>query len=564
MNRRLAIITVLATAWLSGLTPASTQEPATLSGLEFQMERVAKRAAAIAGAKSKSPKHLNMGIRAVAKVAAEEFKTVAEAADWIYFLAAHTQLDHFGSRGQKKMGIGRLDGRYAKALGKLCGTELTAAKLRSVEINVRTSACYWKHLMTASGDATLATTYYLNGVNAGWLMRGGPTPPTNEVPADQLEMVAQLMPEYSDTQAQQGASAEQDRQIMSYYMSLSKEGGSRRVINAWTEREVSRLLGLTWTERQTLARLSSYHNRFQSHMAATPIPTSVRRSVVGLGAAPKRVSLLKNIGCFVPGMTKSDMTDTYGSLFIGGCVVKHIAASIKASSGKQPEVGELFATTALYARGMVPRGRYTHAAIDPSDLNPSVDQSISVGDMTRMINITNLNHHSLKEHKLSHRLLTMHAAASVAEVVFTNKKDRRAWFALLRIESNFDHSGRSHVGATGLGQLLPQYADDFGRNCGVSGMAPRDVLDVATNALLSACYFRMLSNQESLTAFALVGYNAGPHSKALDQARNLVGMNEESANYVARWNVVMELLERHDEETKTPPLAQTPSQETAI
>ena len=82
------------------------------------------------------------------------------------------------------------------------------------------------------------------------------------------------------------------------------------------------------------------------------------------------------------------------------------------------------------------------------------------------------------------------------------------WIALFRaniaIESNFRQSARSHVGAIGLGQLMPATALALG----VDPHDPRENLDG------SARYLLMQLEEFGSVSLALAAYNAGPDAVA--------------------------------------------------
>ena len=76
--------------------------------------------------------------------------------------------------------------------------------------------------------------------------------------------------------------------------------------------------------------------------------------------------------------------------------------------------------------------------------------------------------------------------------------------ANIEIESRYNHSARSHVGAIGLGQLMP----DTARALGV------DPLDLHQNLDGSARYLLLMLERFGSMELALAGYNAGPEAVA--------------------------------------------------
>lgn len=123
----------------------------------------------------------------------------------------------------------------------------------------------------------------------------------------------------------------------------------------------------------------------------------------------------------------------------------------------------------------------------------------------------------------------------VAMTTLRTEDERKYWLALLGVESRYNNTAKSPVGAVGLGQLLPQYANDFGKSCGIAEVQQNDVQDSYTNAHLSACYFRLLidKNHGSIP-LALVAYNAGPSSADLKKAKMGAAMSNEPANYATK------------------------------
>ena len=124
---------------------------------------------------------------------------------------------------------------------------------------------------------------------------------------------------------------------------------------------------------------------------------------------------------------------------------------------------------------------------------------------------------------------------TVAADVFDSQDHRMYWIALIGVESAYDSSAKSPKNAVGLGQLLPQFRDDFGKTCGLTGFSKTDVLDDFTNAYLSACYFRdLLGRTGNSVPLALVAYNAGPSSLDLKRLSQGSSPSHEPAAYAAK------------------------------
>ncbi|MBB5390240.1 MULTISPECIES: lytic transglycosylase domain-containing protein [unclassified Herbaspirillum] len=87
-----------------------------------------------------------------------------------------------------------------------------------------------------------------------------------------------------------------------------------------------------------------------------------------------------------------------------------------------------------------------------------------------------------------------------------------AWiYGLIRQESRFIKSARSHVGASGLMQLMPATAKFVAKKIGMTEFTADQVNDINTNLLLGTSYLSMvLNNLDGSETLATAGYNAGP------------------------------------------------------
>jgi soluble lytic murein transglycosylase len=88
----------------------------------------------------------------------------------------------------------------------------------------------------------------------------------------------------------------------------------------------------------------------------------------------------------------------------------------------------------------------------------------------------------------------------------------KAWvYGLIRQESRFIRSARSHVGASGLMQIMPTTATYVARKIGMSGFTLSSLNDIKTNITLGTQYLNMvLSNLGGSQTLATAAYNAGP------------------------------------------------------
>jgi soluble lytic murein transglycosylase len=87
-----------------------------------------------------------------------------------------------------------------------------------------------------------------------------------------------------------------------------------------------------------------------------------------------------------------------------------------------------------------------------------------------------------------------------------------AWvYGLIRQESRFIMNARSHVGASGLMQIMPATARWVARKIGMDGFTANQVNDIPVNIRLGANYLKMvLGDLDGSQALATAAYNAGP------------------------------------------------------
>ena len=87
-----------------------------------------------------------------------------------------------------------------------------------------------------------------------------------------------------------------------------------------------------------------------------------------------------------------------------------------------------------------------------------------------------------------------------------------AWvYGLIRQESRFIMNARSHVGASGLMQLMPATARHVAKKIGMNGFSQGQVNDPQTNITLGTNYLKMVLDQlDGSQAMASAAYNAGP------------------------------------------------------
>jgi soluble lytic murein transglycosylase len=88
----------------------------------------------------------------------------------------------------------------------------------------------------------------------------------------------------------------------------------------------------------------------------------------------------------------------------------------------------------------------------------------------------------------------------------------KAWvYGLIRQESRFVNAARSHVGASGLMQIMPATANYVARKIGMAGFTLDNLNDTRVNITLGTQYLNMvLNNLGGSQTLATAAYNAGP------------------------------------------------------
>ncbi len=115
-----------------------------------------------------------------------------------------------------------------------------------------------------------------------------------------------------------------------------------------------------------------------------------------------------------------------------------------------------------------------------------------------------------KKHNYTYRYVTPHQAMVVSHS--RNAGIDPAWaYGLMRQESRFVTAARSHVGAGGLMQIMPDTAKHVARQMGET-YNPAALSDANTNIRYGTYYLSMIQGQLSNNpVLATAGYNAGPN-----------------------------------------------------
>ena len=128
----------------------------------------------------------------------------------------------------------------------------------------------------------------------------------------------------------------------------------------------------------------------------------------------------------------------------------------------------------------------------------------------------------------------------IAESSIKGRQEQEAFVLLLCIESKFDQRAKSPVGASGLAQVMPQFADGFGKQCGYEGLKGDDLQDSEVNLLIGACVFTHLVKQFDSIPIALAAYNAGAASSSVKNLKALTPGSAETTAYLAKHYVLRE------------------------
>lgn len=168
-------------------------------------------------------------------------------------------------------------------------------------------------------------------------------------------------------------------------------------------------------------------------------------------------------------------------------------------------------------------------AMRPTPLLPDASTREFVGQMFGRCNA--------KLSPVKAELLRNQIARIVTERIETKAAQEQFVF-MLCIESGFNNNAASPVGAKGIAQLMPQYAQGFATQCGLGELGKDDINDVETNITLGACFFNSLVKQIKNVPLASAAYNAGLASGSVKNLKAGGSAVNETANYVAKLAVM--------------------------
>lgn len=138
----------------------------------------------------------------------------------------------------------------------------------------------------------------------------------------------------------------------------------------------------------------------------------------------------------------------------------------------------------------------------------------------------------------------------VTNDVFTELDHKKAFIAVVAIESEFERTAQSPTGPKGLSQVAKAAFAEGMANCGVDGIRDEDVWETDLNLYAGACYFRSVMERNNNDPYiSIVAYNQGPNSKDIKTYSKSGHLETlEALKYVARFT----FLKRTTKEEKAP------------
>lgn len=128
---------------------------------------------------------------------------------------------------------------------------------------------------------------------------------------------------------------------------------------------------------------------------------------------------------------------------------------------------------------------------------------------------------------------------------FSDRQHQEAFVLLVCIESKFSNSVRSKVGAMGLTQVMPKYAQAFAQECGLGKIDLKDMDDAEVNLTVGACYFNsLLTKFDGSVTLALAGYNSGPDSSTTKNLKALKEGHNETMGYISKFSYLREVMNK--------------------
>lgn len=125
----------------------------------------------------------------------------------------------------------------------------------------------------------------------------------------------------------------------------------------------------------------------------------------------------------------------------------------------------------------------------------------------------------------------------VTNDIFDNPEHKKAFIAVVAIESGFNSSAQSPTGPKGMAQMAKASFKEGMALCGSPSVNEDDVWDSKINLYSGACYFKMLLERHGGDPYAaIVSYNQGANSDASKTYSKYGSMdNIEALKYVAKF-----------------------------
>lgn len=113
------------------------------------------------------------------------------------------------------------------------------------------------------------------------------------------------------------------------------------------------------------------------------------------------------------------------------------------------------------------------------------------------------------------------------------------YISMLKIESAFDNSRSSPVGAIGLAQIMPATFKKAIEDCNIDATID-DIHNEDINITVGACYFSLLLDEnDNNPRLSSLAYNGG--ARVVEKFKKLGDVNQESSNYALKVEHIKDL-----------------------
>jgi len=148
------------------------------------------------------------------------------------------------------------------------------------------------------------------------------------------------------------------------------------------------------------------------------------------------------------------------------------------------------------------------------------------------------------------KIILARAIVRVANDIFETEDHKKAFIAVLAIESQFKRLAQSPTGPKGYAQVARNTFHEAMGDCGVKGLSDDDVWETDLNLYAGACYFRkMMEANNGDPYIAIVAYNQGPNDSSIKTFAKSGELEKlEPLKYVAKFT----FFKRTTQDTKVP------------